>query len=81
MARTAMANMNMEELQVARKAIENEPGARNEPGSLFHFTEKVRKRLDKIDRLIQFRIGEAREARGETINREGYSGQQSNKRR
>ena len=79
--RTALDKMSLEELTVARKAIEDEPGSRNPPGELFLFTPKVRKRLDRIDRLIQFRTGEARKARGEKINQEGYSGRQTNRRR
>ena len=61
-------------------AIESDPANRNPPGSLFIYTEKARKKLDRIAREITNNMAEARKSAGNPVPCDGYSGRQSNRR-
>lgn len=63
-----------------RTAIESDPANRNPPGGLFIYTEKARKKLDRIDREITHNLDEARKAAGNPVSCDGYSGRNSNRR-
>jgi len=63
-----------------RTAIESDPANHNPPGSLFIYTEKARKKLDRIDREITHNLAEARKASGNPVSCDGYSGRNSNRR-
>jgi hypothetical protein len=69
------------ELLALRAIIESDPINRNSiMGSIFKYNPSARKKLDKIDRIIQQNIADARKAAGETVLCDGYSGRQSNRR-
>jgi len=68
------------EWQAIRIAIESDPANLNQPGtSLFIYTEKARKKLDKIAREITNNMAEARKTAGNPVPCDGYSGRQSNR--
>lgn len=71
----------LEELIAMTAALRTDPANWLPPGgSIYLFKPAIRRKLDKINREIADRLRQRRLARSETINDDGYSGRQSNKR-
>jgi len=71
----------MSELVARRQAIEAASAGLREPGSIYLYPPAVRAKLDKIDRAIVELMRQAREAAGNPVVADGYSGRQSNRRK
>ncbi|OQA09848.1 MAG: hypothetical protein BWY66_00387 [bacterium ADurb.Bin374] len=69
-----------EELLAMIREIEDDPANRQSTG-LYLYTEKARKKTDKIARAIAALAAEKRRLAGDPVPCNGYSGRKSNRRR
>ena len=71
---------SMEELVALSKAIREDPANKETPGSLYLLNKKARTKLANIDLAITHHLEDLRTARGQVIDKSGYSGRQSKRR-
>ena len=69
------------ELQVMQTEISNDPVNRNPEGGIYMYTRSAQKKLDAIALAITFHLADKREAAGDPVPCNGYSGRQSKRRR
>lgn len=61
-------------------ALQDDPANAGQPGSIWKYTPKTHKKLDKLARGISDLIAEKRAIQGNPVVCDGYSGRQTNRR-
>jgi hypothetical protein len=78
---TALAsNLTIEELTALMKQVTDDPNNQNPKGSFWLYTKSASRKLDAIGWAITYKLADKREAVGDPVPTNGYSGRQSNRR-
>lgn len=64
-------------LLAIQAAIMSDPGNRNTSGGLYIYTPRARRKLDAIAVAITMHMDDERNAAGDPVSQDGYTGRQS----